>query len=468
MAIPASHAMRLVGFLLIGVCLIRTARADPLPNVIIILADDLGYADVGFNGSTDIPTPHIDSIAQNGVRCTSGYVSFAVCGPSRAGLMTGRYQGRFGFRVNPSIDPTNPAIGLPPEEKNLAEVLGKVGYRSGVIGKWHLGSHPTQHPLRRGFDEFYGFLSGGHDYFPEDLTLDDLSQVRRKWQWYRTKIMRNHTREDTDEYLTDELSNEAVAFVQRHRREPFFLYLAYNAPHTPLQATQEYLDRFPKITDQKRKTYAAMVSALDDGVGRLLKELRQQGIEEDTLVFFLSDNGGPENANASDNGPLRAGKGSFYEGGLRVPFVVQWPGTLPKGVDYDHPVISLDIFATAVALAGARIAPERPLDGVNLIPFLTGEDPDPPHKMLFWNNAVRSSDAIRSGKYKLVRDANRPMLETYDLGEDVGETQDRSAACAEQVERFSRSLEEWKQQLKPPAFPGLGHVWWKESQVPSP
>ncbi|TWT80723.1 Arylsulfatase precursor [Planctomycetes bacterium CA13] len=436
-------------------------QAEQPPNIVIVLADDLGYSDVGFNGCKDIPTPHIDSIAENGVRFTNGYVSFSVCGPSRAGLMTGRYQGRFGFRVNPSIDPTDPTIGLPQDEKNLAETLGTVGYTSGVLGKWHLGSHPTQHPLKRGFDEFYGFLSGGHDYFPEKLTLNDLSEVRQKWQWYRTKIMRNYTRETTDEYLTDELSNEAVAFVERHREKPFFLYLSYNAPHTPLQATEKYLDRFAGIANKKRKTYAAMVSAVDDGVGRLLQTLREQQLEQNTLVFFLSDNGGPETSNASNNGPLRDGKGSFYEGGVRVPFAVQWPGTLPQGIDYDSPVISLDIFATAVSLAGASTSPDRPLDGVNLIPFLTGKDPSSPHTAFFWNNVRHETFAMRSGDSKLVKEAKSELLEMYDLDKDLGEENDQASLYPEQQQALAQAFDEWKRQLLPAGFPGLDHVWWK-------
>lgn len=456
---------RMIGVMLVGWGLISSVMANEPPNVIIILADDLGYRDVGFNGCRDIPTPHIDSIARNGIRCTNGYVSYAVCGPSRAGLLTGRYQGRFGFRVNPSMDPNNPKIGIPHAEKNLAEVLKQVGYTSGVLGKWHMGSHPSQHPLERGFDEFYGFLSGGHNYFPEQLTLNDLSEVKKKWDWYRTRLLRNHTRVDTDEYLTDELSNEAVAFIQRHHDQRFFLYLSYNAPHTPLQATQKYLDRFTKIKNKKRRTYAAMVSALDDGVGQVLETLRKLKIEERTLVFFLSDNGGPENKNASDNGPLRGGKGDYYEGGVRVPFAVQWPGTLPRGVDYDQPVISLDMFATAAALSQAPIDPERPLDGVNLIPFLTGKDNAPPHKSLFWNNHNRGDVAMRSGEIKLVKSKTSKALELYRLDRDLSEKNNLAKSHAQQLDALEQELNTWKQQLKPPAFPSLADVWWQSSKA---
>jgi len=279
------------------------------PNIIIILADDLGYADVGFNGCKDIPTPNIDRIATNGVKFTSGYVTFSVCGPSRAGLLTGRYPQRFGYERNPQYRPHDPNMGLPKEENTLAESLKQVGYTSGIIGKWHQGADISNHPLNRGFDEFFGHLGGGHRYFPEELTIQDSYAVENdEGMSYKTWIMRNHEPVQTKKYLTDEFSDEAVRFVERHQKEPFFLYLAYNAPHSPLQATEEYLDRFPNIKDEKRKTYAAMVSAVDDGVGKLLDKLESLHLDKNTLVYFLSDNGGPEKDKGSKNGPLKKGK----------------------------------------------------------------------------------------------------------------------------------------------------------------
>jgi arylsulfatase A-like enzyme len=435
--------------------------ANRPPNIVVILADDLGYGDVGFNGCDDIPTPQIDSIRRDGVRFTSGYVTYPACGPSRAGLLTGRYQGRFGFRTNPTIDPGNPAAGIPHDETNLAEALTPAGYHCGVIGKWHLGSHPSQRPLARGFAEFFGFLSGGHDYFPHLLTLDDLSQVSRKWEWYRTKILRNDTRIEIDDYLTDEFSDEAVAFVSRNAGRPFFLYLAYNAPHAPLQAPEKYLARFAGIPDRKRRTYAAMVSGMDDGIGRLLDQSRRSGIEQDTLVFFLSDNGGPEADNGSDNGPLRGRKGLLYEGGVRVPFVAKWPGVLPAGIDFDPPVLSLDIFATATALAGVDSAEERPLDGVNLIPYLTGAVSSPPHAAIFWNEVRTSAEAMRVGDLKLIRPTGG-TVECYDLEADLGEARDQAASRAEQIEGSFQDYDRWRGELQPAAFPGLDQdEWWK-------
>ncbi len=339
----------------------------PPPNIIVILTDDHGYGDVGFNGCQDIPTPGIDRIAANGTQFTAGYVSYTVCGPSRAGLITGRYQDRFGFSRNPVLAPNDATVGLPLSEQTMADLLKQAGYSTAAFGKWHLGAHPTLHPNRRGFDDFYGFLSGGHRYFPEELIATTGAILRSQNEGYKTRLMRNSTHEDEKEYLTDAFSREAVNYVRSHKDSPFFIYLAYNAPHAPLQATEKYLKRFEHIKDQRRKTYAAMVSAVDDGVNNLLNVLDELKLTENTIVFFLSDNGGPLKDNASSNGMLRGKKGDLFEGGVRVPFAVQWPGQIPAGVKYDNPVISLDIFATAANLAGVK--PKNPIDGVNLLPY---------------------------------------------------------------------------------------------------
>lgn len=352
--------------------------ATAAPNLIVIMADDLGYADVGFNGCKDIPTPNIDSIASHGVRCTNGYVSYSVCGPSRAGFMTGRYQQRFGFERNPQYKPNDPDMGLTRKEKTIAELLAPVGYHSGIIGKWHLGAHaPTSHPMKRGFNEFYGHLGGGHKYMPEDLVIKDSAKARGEAESYRTWILKNHTPVSPRKYLTDEFSDEAVSFVERNKAQPFFLFLSYNAPHTPLQATTKYLDRFSHIKAAKRETYAAMVSAIDDGVGFLLETLRENKLEEKTIVAFLSDNGGPITKNASLNTPLRGAKGDVWEGGLRVPFALQWKGTLPAGKTYDHPVSSLDFAATMAALSGAKVDKAKPLDGVKHHSLPNRQEPQP-------------------------------------------------------------------------------------------
>lgn len=424
--------------------------AQDNPNIIIILTDDQGYADVGFNGSTDILTPGIDRIAKNGVVFTSGYVSYAVCGPSRAGLITGRYQDRFGFSRNPLLAPKDSTMGLPLSEETLGDLLQKGGYKTGVLGKWHLGAHPSLTPNRRGFDEFYGFLEGGHRYFPEEWNLDE-SQVKSQYDGYRTKLTRNEKPAEETEYLTDALSREALDFVKRNQKDPFFLYLAYNAPHAPLQATEKYLSRFDHISVPRRKTYAAMVSAVDDGVGDLLDLLKELNLEENTLIFFLSDNGGPTKDNASNNEPLRGFKSDFYEGGVRVPFVLQWKGQLPENVRYDHPVISLDIFATAAALA--KTQPKNVLDGVNLIPFLTGKNQTPPHEALYWRNFDRGRVAIRTADSKMILEKEIEQL--YDIQQDISESKNVIGENLIRKNALNERIERWKELLKDPVFLGL-------------
>jgi arylsulfatase A-like enzyme len=431
--------------LVLAACAGNSAAAPAgKPNLIVILADDLGCADVGFNGCKDIPTPNIDSIAENGVRCTSGYVTHPFCSPTRAGLMTGRYQQRFGHENNPVYDPEDTRSGLPTSEVLLPAVLKGAGYVSGIVGKWHLGAAERFHPLSRGFDEFFGFLGGGHQYFPDKLGGK---------AEYTTDLMRGRDYVKESEYLTDAFAREAEAFVERHRDRPFFLYLAFNAPHTPLQATPKYLDRFAGIADEKRRTYAAMLSAVDDGVGRVLAALREHRIEERTLVVFLSDNGGPVGINGSSNLPLRAGKGTTYEGGVRVPFAVQWAGTLPAGSVYDRPVSSLDVFATAVALAGASPPSGHTPDGVDLVPYLRGEKAGAPHEALFWRTGGGASFGARAGVLKLV-EPRAGQVELYDLSRDVGESNDLASAQPEAARRLARLKDEWNAQLVAPIFQG--------------
>jgi arylsulfatase A-like enzyme len=433
----------------------QAADAGRPPNLVVIVTDDQGYADVGFNGCQDIPTPNLDSIAVAGVRFTNGYVSYSVCSPSRAGLLTGRYPQRFGHERNPAWQPENPRSGLPLSETLLPAALGRVGYVSGIVGKWHLGAYPHFHPLERGFAEFFGHLGGGHRYFPDELTIRETAEARNEAESYRLWIRRNHEPVRTSHYLTDEFSDEAVRFVERHKDSPFFLYLAYNAPHAPLQAPEPYLLRFPQITDQRRRTYAAMVSAVDDGVGRLLGKLRELGLEQDTLVVFLSDNGGPTSDNASDNRPLRGHKGSPWEGGIRVPFVAQWPGRIPKGLVYEHPVISLDIFATIAALAQAPLDPDRPLDGVNLMPFLTGEKSGAPHEAIYLRMFDRGIFAVRSGNSKLVIPTRDSAPQLFDLGDDICESRDIAASHADELHRLEQLRTAWNAGLVPPVFEGL-------------
>ncbi len=429
-------------------------QREQKPNIIVILADDLGYADVGFNGCKDIPTPNIDRIASNGVKFTNGYVTFSVCGPSRAGLLTGRYPQRFGYERNPQYRPHDPNMGLPKTESTLAETLKKVGYTSGIIGKWHQGADISNHPLNRGFNEFFGHLGGGHRYFPEELTLQDSYAVdNQEGESYKTWILRNHEPIQTKKYLTDAFSDEAVRFVERHQREPFFLYLAYNAPHGPLQATPTYLDRFSAITDPKRKTYAAMVSAVDDGVGLLLDKLESLNLDKNTLIYFLSDNGGPEKDNSSDNGVLREGKSSVYEGGYRVPFAMQWKETVTPGV-YENPVSSLDIFATIAALSKSPIKKDKPLDGVNLIPFITGKNKALPHETIYLRKFDDTSYSVRYKDLKLVL-KNEKVPELYHLKNDIGEQNNIAKQFPDEVKLLDTLRKKWDSELINPIFESL-------------
>lgn len=416
------------------------------PNIIIVLVDDLGYQDVGFNGCKDIPTPNIDRIANNGVKFTNGYVTYSVCGPSRAGLITGRYQDRFGSGRNPLFAPKDINQGLPLSEQTIAEILKPKGYTSMAVGKWHLGAHKALRPLKRGFDEFFGFLSGGHTYFPENMNLKDISEVKSQYAAYRTKLLKNDTRVEETEYLTDALSRETVKFIENNKDNPFCIYLAYNAPHAPLQATPKYLNRFPDIKDKNRKTYAAMVSAVDDGVGAVLDKLEELKIDDNTIIFFLSDNGGPEHKNASDNGVLRDGKGSLFEGGVRVPFAVQWKGQIKGGKVYDNPISSLDIVATIAHYADAE--PKNKLDGVNIVPYVNGKNKSLPHEQLYWRSYDYGSYAIRQGKYKMVKKGKE--IACYDLSKDIGES---SALPVKQ--ELKDSYQSWVEQLIAPIFLGL-------------
>lgn len=418
------------------------------PNVLVILTDDQGYADAGFQGSKDIKTPYLDRLAAQGVRCTDGYVTFSVCSPSRAGLLTGRIPQRFGYERNPA-PLREPHVGLSTNETTMATYLQRAGYTTGVIGKWHLGLHEVFHPNVRGFDFFYGFTHGGHCYFPEEYAA---RRVNHPDSEYLTSLERNGEELEETGYLTDILTREALSFIRQSKSKPFFLYLAYNAPHTPMEASEKYLKRFPNINDEGRRIYAAMLSAVDDGVGEVTALLDELGLAENTLIFFLSDNGGATRFNSANNRPLRGAKTTFFEGGLRVPFVVKWTGRLPAGVDYKLPVSSLDIAATAMALAGVEADPQRPLDGVNLLPYLTGENAGIPHDMLWWRWQDHEAWAVRRGDHKMMNwHMDAPGL--YNVRTDRSEKNSLLERYPEQAEELRRIWEALDQQMIDPVFP---------------
>ena len=399
------------------------------PNVVIIVSDDAGYADFSLNGSAHFPTPHIDSIAKNGVRFSQGYVSASVCSPSRAGLLTGRYQQRFGHHLNipPKYSETN---GLPVEESTLADALKAQGYRTIALGKWHLGYAPNFHPLSRGFDEYYGFLQGARSYLA-------LKKGTRLNQLLRD---REPIPEEFD-YMTDSLGEEAAAYIDTHAKAPFFMYLCFNAVHTPLHATKEKLGKASPDLSEKRKKLAAMTMSLDDAVGNVLAALNRNEITDDTIVVFINDNGGQTRSGCL-NAPLRGRKGQPYEGGIRVPFVAQWPGHWPAGMVYDHPVSALDLFPTALSAAGGDAsAQEKPLDGVDLGPYLVSKEDALPHKTLFWQR--RDNFAVRDGDWKLVQEKGG-ALELYDIAQDPSESKNLAAENPEVVARLKGLYEAWK------------------------
>ena len=445
----------------------RVSAQPEKPNVIIIMADDLGWADIGIQNeaaTADVATPHIDKLIRSGLRFTNGYVANATCGPSRASMMTGRTSSR--FRMEDNND-----LGVPSREILVPQILKRAGYTSGIIGKWHLGHEPEQMPLEKGFDEFYGFPGGNHHYFSKPLI--------------------SGTEEVTFEgYLTDVLADKAGEFIQRNQEGPFFLYAAFNAPHSPMMATQTYLGRvvrhqprfesaYEKIKKIKgrnalpnfimsdfrspdadpevmRLTYCAMVAGLDDGVGKIMAAVDQAGIRESTLVVFLSDNGAAL-ARPTDFGgvnlPLRNGKGTIWDGGVRVVFGASWPGTIPAGGDYDGIVNATDLFTTTVELAGETVPDDRVIDGVNLIPYLTGEKKGNPHEHFFFRRHDRGSWSFRSGDFKWVSDrkANmQPGGALYKISDDESESTDVSAHYPEKKAEMMMLYEELTKGLPEP------------------
>jgi arylsulfatase A-like enzyme len=414
------------------------------PNILIILADDLGYGDVSFNGCPDYTTPNIDSIATNGALCKNGYVMYPTCSPSRAALMTGRYEQRFGYEHGMLPERGNPRLGLPNSEVTLAELLRPAGYACGAIGKWHLGSAPNLVPTSRGFDEYFGFLGAASHYYNADL-------------------YRNTRRITESSYLTEAFTREAVSFINRHQAHPFFLYLAYNAVHGPYdRPPQRYMNRVQNITDPARRIYAAMVLALDDGIGQVLQTLQADNLLNNTLIFFLSDNGAP-NHGFTRNLPLRGYKTDVLEGGIHIPFAVQWTGTVPANLVYEKPIASLDIVSTAASAAGVSLPGDREYDGLNVLPFLTGQQ-NSPRRTLFWRNFGLGDNgppgskitiwAVRDGALKLVTSKatvhQPPAL--YDLHNDIGETTDRASAQPSDVRRLRTLYDQWQKKLIAPLW----------------
>jgi arylsulfatase A-like enzyme len=408
----------------------RAAGGAKRPNIVVLLSDDQGYADVSFNPHhpKEVATPNIDALAQSGVICSAGYVSGHVCSPTRAGLMTGRYQQRCGIYTA-----GEGGSGLPLTEVIFPQYLKKAGYLSGAFGKWHLGLTPAYNPVRRGFDEFYGFMRrGAHDYY-------QLSNPAHP-------IYRNLEPIRDEGYLTTRLTDEAVSFIRRHKDRPFFLYLAYNAVHAPAQAPEEDVRRF-HTGDKQRDVLMAMLRHLDLGVGRVVQALQEAGVYDNTLVFYLTDNGGARAMHAN-NAPLRGFKQQDYEGGIRVPFVVSWPAQLKGGTTCSVPVISLDLLPTALAAAGIAVPTDRPFDGKNLLPALKGEV-KVLHDHLFWSSGGMDGKwAVRSGKWKLV--AVKDQVELFDLDADLRETTNLAARYPDKVRELTKLYNAWLDEMAEP------------------
>jgi len=414
------------------------------PNVVILFSDDAGYADFGFqpDARPDMAklTPHIDSIAAAGARCSQAYVTGAVCSPSRAGLMTGRYQQRYGHETNL---PPGHQDGLPLSESFGVKRLQNIGYHTGLIGKWHLGYPEDFHPNRRGYDHFFGLLQGSRPYYPDPKVSKD-------------RVIRlNDTPTPEGGYLTDRLGDAACEYIDTHKDHPFYLFVSFTAPHGPLQPRmgEEEAKRFSHIKDENRKRYAGLTIALDDNVGKVLATLRKSGLEENTLVIFTNDNGGPQGTGSS-NHPLNGHKGSLYEGGVRVPWAMSWPGVILSGSVIDHPVSTLDILPTVFEAAGKPVDAAWKLDGVSLLPLMKEPQTKTPARTLYWRRkGIEGPIALRDGNWKLLlRNNFNSTPELYDLATDIGESNNVADKHPEVVTRLTAKLDKWESQLVAPLW----------------
>jgi arylsulfatase A-like enzyme len=413
------------------------------PNVIILLADDEGYGELGAQGNTEIPTPNIDSLAKNGTRFTDGYVAATYCSPCRAGLMTGKYPTRFGHEFNP----TGKNNGLPLDQTTIAQRFKELGYATICVGKWHLGSPEAMQPHARGFDEFYGTLANTPFINPTQFM-----DTRKS----KTDILEMN---DPNFYTTDAYAVRAAEFITANKDKPFLLYLPFNAQHAPLQAPQKYLDRFPNIKDEKRKLFAAMLSAQDDAVGKVLQSLRDHQLENDTLIWYFADNGGPTLSTTSKNDPLRGYKMTTLEGGTRVPFMVQWKGKIPAGQVYKQPIIQLDILPTSLSAAGGKVNPDWKLDGVNILPQLLGENKAAPHETLYWRFGEQW--AVRRGDWKLCVnriDGVKAAPGLYNLASDIGEAKNVASEHPDKVKELQTAWDAWSKEQSEPL--------WKPNDMP--
>ena len=465
------------------------------PNIIVIVADDLSPYEVSAYGVDHISTPHIDQIASEGVLFKEAYATAPTCAPSRAGIITGRVQNRYGFETQiMEFYPTNmieylsgkyfvetgefimkakpdfPSEwqvhkqGVPPTEINLAEALKPLNYTTGNVGKWHLGISKHHVPLKRGFDYQYGFYGAFSLYTPEKHWSHIINHEHQSFsaqhQWNMGRygeaaILEMGKEVEEDQYLTFAFRDKAINFIEQKKEEPFFLYCTFSAPHVPFQAPVDYYCMYEHVEDDNKRVYYAMISALDDAVGAIHQKVKDAGIEDNTLIFFISDNGGASYTKATDNGPLKGGKLNQFEGGIRIPFIMKWPGKIPAGMVYDYPVSTTDIFATSVLNAGGSLASDRDYDGVDLVPYLNGEKVERPHDHFFWR--ADHIWAIRDGDYKLILSTRDGWAELYDLKNDISEEFDLKDQLPELYEKLRNKHLEWQQANLPerPMWPRI-------------
>lgn len=440
------------------------------PNVVIILADDLGYADISTYGIKRINTPNIDRIAQTGIAFTDGYSAAPVCSPSRAGLNTGRHPDRFGFEFNngPAQRDIELNLGIPKEEITLAKAMKDEGYHTGLIGKWHLGSNDDFYPTNRGYDEFVGLLTGATSYmaptapghiFVEVEGSDARPAAKRS---AANKIVEGPDRkviENENEYLTEYLGGRAVDYIKRNAaaETPYFLFAAFTAPHDPLQTTQKYYDRFPQIKDEGMRVYASMVSALDDQVGAIIDAVEASGENNDTIIYFMSDNGCAAYIQGiCDCAPLRGGKLSHYEGGTRVPFMMRWPGKIQAGQVYRKVVSTMDVFTTSLTAGGGELPKDRVFDGVDLLPYITGKDAGLPHDQLAWRRTPNAS--IRKGDWKLWKSLDGKFTLLFNLKDDPNEATNLAEKEPAKLKELSDAFDQWSKDMKSAAWPSRPFV----------
>lgn len=417
------------------------------PNIVFILSDDAGYADFGFQGSKEFHTPNLDKLASKGIKFTQAYVTAAVCGPSRSGILTGKYQQKFGFEENnvpgymSKSGLPDAEMGLPLDQTTVANYLQQLGYKTAIFGKWHQGDADRFHPTKRGFDEFYGFRGGSRSYYE----YNDTNTLKAP----QDRLERGFGHfEESKTYLTDALAEETNAFIERNKNNPFFVYLSFNAVHTPMDAEPNDLEKIVGLTG-KRKTLAAMTMALDRACGAVIDKIEELGLSNNTIIVFTNDNGGPSDSNDSNNDPLSGTKANHLEGGIRVPFLMSFPGQLKTNTTYNYPISTLDLLPTFVALAGGNISAIDGLDGVNLLPYLKNEKSERPHQTLYWKKENRG--AIRDNDWKLVRFPDRPA-ELYDLSKDISEVNDLASKYPEKVREMYKKLFKWELTLDRPLW----------------